>query len=78
MSEANNGGRGDRAMATGRAKDEANVKDEAAVGRLGWSRLLLLASYLGRGLAVGRMGTHGRPVGRWVDLASYFLPLTWG
>ena len=43
-------------MATGRAKDEANVKDEAAVGRLGWSRLLLLASYLGRGLAVGRWG----------------------
>ena len=43
MSEANNGGRGDRAC-----------------GRVvGGSRLLLLASYLGIGLAIGRLGTHG-------------------
>ena len=33
MSEANNGGRGDRAMAAGRAKDTADGNDEAAVGR---------------------------------------------
>ena len=45
MSEANNGGRGDRSMAAD-AKDIADGKDEAAVGR-------------------------------WVALASYFLPLTW-
>ena len=47
MSEANNGGRGDRAMAAVDAKEIAEWNDEAAVG---W----------------------------WVDLASYFLPLTWG
>ena len=32
MSEANNGGRGDRSMAAGHAKDVADGNDEAVVG----------------------------------------------
>ena len=58
---------------------------------MGRSRLFLLASYLGIGLAVGRAGVirlirldgtgqtkDTAAVGRWGGLTSSFLPLPWG
>ena len=57
---------GARTWAERRAKDIAERNDEAAVGRWGGltSPLLLLPSYLGIGLAVGRRGTHTAGWGR--------------
>ena len=61
MSEANNGGRGDRAMAAGRAKGTASGNDEAVVGMCGVIRVICVIRLIrdsdtaGWGLSCPRM-----------------------